>query len=67
MHSAPFKRLVIMGESTVERGPWLSAPEQRFADILANLISACQSEPVEYFNKGIGANAIFAARQEPHP
>jgi lysophospholipase L1-like esterase len=58
VHSAPFKRLVIMGESTVEGGPWLSAPEHRFADVLANLIGACQSEPVEYFNKGIGANAI---------
>jgi len=25
VHSAPFKRFVIMGESTVEGGPWLSA------------------------------------------
>ena len=54
----PFKRLVILGESTVEGGPWLHDPSGRFADVLANLINACQAEPVEYFNKGIGANAI---------
>jgi len=54
----PFKRLVILGESTVEGGGWLSRKEDRFADVLARLINECQTEPVEYFNKGIGANAI---------
>ena len=54
----PFKRLVILGESTVEGGPWLRDPSERFADVVARLINACQTEPVEYFNKGIGANAI---------
>ncbi len=54
----PFRRLVIMGESTVQGGGWLLKPEHRFADVLANLINACQEQPVEYFNKGIGANAI---------
>ena len=54
----PFKHLVIMGESTVEGGPWLSRQEDRFADVLAGLINACQKQPVEYHNKGIGANAI---------
>jgi len=57
-HSGPFKRLVIMGESTVEGGPWLPNLRHRFADVLVDLINACQSQPVEYFNKGIGANAI---------
>lgn len=54
----PFKRLVILGESTVEGGRWLRRREDRYADVLVNLINACQEQPIEYFNKGIGANAI---------
>ena len=54
----PFKRLVILGESTVEGGPWLHQPEDRYGDVLVRLINACQKEPIEYYNKGIGANAI---------
>ncbi len=54
----PFKRMVVMGESTVQGGPWLERTEERFADVLANLINACQATPLEYYNKGIGANAI---------
>jgi lysophospholipase L1-like esterase len=54
----PFKRLVILGESTVEGGGWLHQPEDRYADVLVRLINACQKEPIEYHNKGIGANAI---------
>jgi lysophospholipase L1-like esterase len=55
----PFRRMVILGESTVEGGPWLQVlPDDRYADVLRRLINACQQRPVEYFNKGIGANAI---------
>jgi lysophospholipase L1-like esterase len=54
----PFQRMVILGESTVEGGPWLADPTHRYADVLANLISVCQGAPIEYHNKGIGANAI---------
>src|SRR6266849_348177 len=55
----PFRRLVIMGESTVHGGPWLPREEEdRFADVLVRLINACQEKPVEYYNKGISANAI---------
>ena len=54
----PFKRLVILGESTVEGGPWLERQEHRYADVLVRLISTCQKEPLEYYNKGIGANSI---------
>jgi lysophospholipase L1-like esterase len=55
----PFRRMVVMGESTVEGGPWLQVlPDDRYADVLRRLINACQQRPVEYFNKGIGANAI---------
>ncbi len=56
--SEPFKRMVILGESTVEGGPWLEKESERYADVLAGLINACQETPMEYFNKGIGANAI---------
>jgi lysophospholipase L1-like esterase len=58
MKRTPFKRLVILGESTVEGGPWLRHVSERFGDVVAGLISACQGEPLAYFNKGIGANAI---------
>ena len=54
----PFKRLVILGESHVQGGGWLEQPEDRYGDVLVRLINACQKEPVEYFNKGISANAI---------
>ena len=55
---APFRRMVILGESTVQGGPWLGRREDRYADVLVNLINACQDTPMEYFNKGIGSNAI---------
>ncbi len=50
--------MVILGESTVEGGGWLEKQEDRYADVLARLINSCQETPVEYINKGIGANAI---------
>ena len=58
LRKQPFKRMVILGESTVEGGPWLSDVSERYADVLARLINECQTEPMEYINKGIGANAI---------
>jgi lysophospholipase L1-like esterase len=54
----PFERFVILGESTVQGGDWLGRKEDRFADVLVRLIDECQKDPIEYFNKGIGANAI---------
>jgi len=54
----PFKRMVILGESTVEGGPWLADPSDRYADVLAKLVEWSQGAPLEYHNKGIGANAI---------
>ena len=56
--SKPFKRMVILGESTVEGGGWVADKSERYADILVELINRCQDEPVEYFNKGIGASVI---------
>lgn len=54
----PFERMVVMGESTVEGGPWLERTEERWADVLAGLIERCQRRPLAYFNRGIGANVI---------
>jgi len=54
----PFKRLVILGESHVQGGGWLLKKEDRYGDVLVQLINNCQKEPIEYFNKGISANAI---------
>jgi lysophospholipase L1-like esterase len=55
----PFKRLVILGESTVEGGPWLPDPKHdRYADVLVRLINEFQSTPLEYHNKGISNNSI---------
>jgi lysophospholipase L1-like esterase len=54
----PFQRLVILGESTVEGGPWLHAKEERYADVLVRLIDSVQEKPLEYINKGIGNNSI---------
>lgn len=55
----PFKRFVILGESHVHGGPWLLNPkEERYPDVLVRLINACQKEPLEYYNEGIGNNVI---------
>jgi hypothetical protein len=56
--SEPFHRVVVMGESTVEGGGWLESREERYANVLVKLITEAQGQPIEYFNKGIGANAI---------
>ena len=53
-----FRRMVILGESTVEGGGWIENQAERWGDILAGLINSCQAAPVEYINKGIGANSI---------
>jgi len=57
-HKEPFERMVILGESTVEGGPWLLKRNQRYADIVADLISTSQGKRIKHINKGIGANAI---------
>jgi lysophospholipase L1-like esterase len=58
LRAEPFRTLVVLGESTVEGGPWLHGDELRWADVLANLISTCQQTPVVYHNEGIGASVI---------
>jgi len=50
--------MVVLGESTVEGGGWIASAGERWADIVARLINECQSQPMEYINRGIGANAI---------
>ena len=57
-HAEPFRRLVVLGESTVEGGGWLQSDSERWTDVLVELINRCQVNRLEYLNKGIGANAI---------
>ena len=54
----PFKSLVVLGESTVEGGGWLSGPEERFADLLWKQLEQAQEEPLAYHNAGVGASVI---------
>jgi lysophospholipase L1-like esterase len=58
LKSEPFKTMVVLGESTVQGGPWINNINDRWADVLAQLLNKCQSKPINYYNKGIGANAI---------
>jgi lysophospholipase L1-like esterase len=58
VRAEPFRTLVVLGESTVEGGPWLHEHELRWADVLADLINSCQEKPVAYHNEGIGASVI---------
>ncbi len=57
-NAAPFRKMVVLGESTVEGGGWLGEQSERWGDVLAGLINSSQAEQMEYVNKGIGANAI---------
>jgi lysophospholipase L1-like esterase len=56
--TGPFKSLVVLGESTVEGGGWLSGPEERFADLLAKQLEHAQEVPLTYHNAGVGASVI---------
>jgi len=58
LRSDPFETLVLLGESTVEGGPWLADDEPKWADVLTQLIGQCQDEPLDYRNEGIGASVI---------
>ena len=51
------KTLVTLGESTTAGG-WSSKPERCWPELLANMISDFQFEPVKLINSGIGANVI---------
>ena len=54
----PFHSLVVLGESTVEGGGWISGPEERWADILWKLLENAQEVKVSYHNAGVGASVI---------
>lgn len=52
-----FRKLVTLGESTTAGG-WSTSPDRCWAPLLARMICEYQSQPVELFNAGIGANLI---------
>lgn len=57
MRAEPFKTMVVLGESTVA-GMCATTENNRWVNIVAELISRFQGTPVTLYNKGIGANAI---------
>jgi lysophospholipase L1-like esterase len=69
--AGPFKSLVVLGESTVEGGPWLRNTGERWADILHRLLEEAQEQPLRYHNAGLGASVIapsspgYAASNKP--
>ncbi|KKO00632.1 hypothetical protein LCGC14_0124060 [marine sediment metagenome] len=54
----PFKSLVVLGESTVEGGGWLSGPDERYANLLWHLLEHAQEQALAYHNAGVGASVI---------
>ncbi|UCH34703.1 MAG: SGNH/GDSL hydrolase family protein [Armatimonadota bacterium] len=57
LRSQPFRTMVALGESHVA-GACATDESRRWVNVVAELISRCQGEPVTLHNKGIGANAI---------
>ena len=56
-HPSPFTTMVALGESTVA-GACASEERFRWVNVVADLISEFQGQPVTLHNRGIGANAI---------
>ena len=67
----PYRSLVVLGESNVQGGPWLARQEERWADILHELLEAAQEQPLDYYNAGLSASVIspqspgYAASAKP--
>jgi lysophospholipase L1-like esterase len=57
LHPGPFHTMVALGESTVA-GACATEERLRWVNLVADLITHFQGEPVTLHNKGIGANAI---------
>lgn len=51
-------KLVVLGESTVQGGPWLDRTEQRYADLLAGMLGSCLEGKLDYHNAGLSASVI---------
>jgi lysophospholipase L1-like esterase len=54
----PFRSLVVLGESAVQGGGWLTGEQERWADIAHQLVKSVQEQPLEYHNAGLGACVI---------
>jgi len=53
MKIGPFRKLVVLGESTVQGGGWLASDDERYADILWRQLELAQERPLEYVNAGM--------------
>jgi lysophospholipase L1-like esterase len=56
--AGPYRKMVVLGESTVQGGGWLRSNDERYADILHKLLEEAQEQPIEYINAGIGGSVI---------
>ncbi len=59
LRSEPFQLLLTLGESTVH-GMCATTENRRWVNLLADLISEFQGQPVRLLNQGISANSISA-------
>ena len=57
----PFHTLVVLGESNVQGGGWLTQESERWPDVLARLLEEAQEVPLRYINTGVGASVISPA------
>ena len=53
LRSKPFERMVVLGESHVA-GACASREENRWVNIVCDLLSRFQGTPVALYNRGIG-------------
>jgi len=56
--TGPIKRMVVLGESTVEGGGWLAEPAERWPDLLWHQLEQAQEQSINYYNAGLGASVI---------
>jgi lysophospholipase L1-like esterase len=65
-----FRKMVALGESTTAGG-WSTSRERCWVSLLASMLNDYQSQPLEFFNAGLGANLIstrspcYAASSKP--
>jgi len=56
-HPEPFRKMVVLGESTTAGG-WSTSRERCWVSVLGGLINDFQSQRMDVFNAGIGANVV---------
>ena len=65
LHPQEFRKMVALGAS-ITAGGWSTSPDRCWVSVLTRLINDFQTQPMECFNAGIGANVI-SARSPVYP